>query len=57
MVSLAYDNGMVHASGAGIPAPSNAIDVCFGKHQSALKLESRHQATPLMFALANINQR
>ena len=35
MVFLAYDNGMVHATGAGIPAPSNAIDVCFSKHQSA----------------------
>ena len=36
MVSLAYDNGMAHAIGAGIPAPSDAIDVCFSKHQSAL---------------------
>ena len=36
MVSLAYDNGMVHAIGAGIPAPSDAIDVCFSKHRSAL---------------------
>ena len=36
MVSLAYDNCMVHAIGAGIPAPSDAIDVCFSKHQSAL---------------------
>ena len=36
MVSLAYDNGMVHAIGAGIPAPSDAIDVCFSKRQSAL---------------------
>ena len=26
MVPLAYDNGMVHAIGAGIPAPSDAID-------------------------------
>ena len=24
------------ANGAGIPAPSDAIDVCFSKHQSAL---------------------
>ena len=24
------------ASGAGIPAPSNTIDVCVSKHQSAL---------------------
>ena len=24
------------ANGAGIPAPSNAIDVCLTKHQSAL---------------------
>ena len=24
------------ANGAGIPEPSNAIDVCFSKHQSAL---------------------
>ena len=36
MVSLAYDNVMVHAIGAGIPAPSDVIDVCFSKHQSAL---------------------
>ena len=36
MVSLAYDNGMVHAIGAGILAPSDDIDVCFNKHQSAL---------------------
>ena len=36
MVPLAYDNGMVHAIGAGIPAPSDAIDVCVSKHQSAL---------------------
>ena len=36
MVPLAYDNGMVHAIGAGIPAPSDAIDVCISKHQSAL---------------------
>ena len=27
---------MAHAIGAGIPAPSEAIDVCFSKHQSAL---------------------
>ena len=25
---------MAHAIGAGILAPSEAIDVCFGKHQS-----------------------
>ena len=36
MVSLAYDNGMDLARGAGIPAPSDAIDVCISKHQSAL---------------------
>ena len=36
MVSLAYDNGMVHAIEAGILALSDAIDVCFSKHQSAL---------------------
>ena len=36
MVSLAYDNGMGYAIGAGIPAPSDAIDVCASKHQSAL---------------------
>ena len=36
MVSLAYDNGMVDAIGAGIPAPSDAIDVFFSKHQSVL---------------------
>ena len=27
---------MAHAIGAGILAPSEAIDVCFSKHQSAL---------------------
>ena len=27
---------IAHAVGAGIPAPSNAIDVCASKHQSAL---------------------
>ena len=27
---------IAHAIGAGIPAPSNAIDVCASKHQSAL---------------------
>ena len=27
---------MVLAMGHGIPAPSEAIDVCFSKHQSAL---------------------
>ena len=36
IASLAYDNGMDHAIGAGIPAPSDAIDVYFSKHQSAL---------------------
>ena len=36
MVPLAYDNGMVHAIAAGIPAPSDTIDVCVSKHQSAL---------------------
>ena len=25
-----------HANGAGIPSPSDAIDVCVSKHQSAL---------------------
>ena len=27
---------MAHAIGAGISAPSDAIDVCVSKHQSAL---------------------
>ena len=36
IASLSYDNGMDHAIGAGIPAPSDAIDVCFSQHQSAL---------------------
>ena len=27
---------MAHAMGHGISAPSEAIDVCFSKHQSAL---------------------
>ena len=36
MVPLTYDNGMVDAIGAGIPAPSDAIDICVSKHQSAL---------------------
>ena len=33
---LHMTNGMVHSIGTGIPAPSDAIDVCFSKHQSAL---------------------
>ena len=36
IVFLAYDNGMGPTRGAGIPAPSGAIDVCISKHQSAL---------------------
>ena len=36
MVPLAYDNCMVPRLGAGIPAQSDAIDVCISKHQSVL---------------------
>ena len=36
MVPLAYDKVWYLARGAGIPAPSDAIDVCVSKHQSAL---------------------
>ena len=36
IASLACDSGMDRANGDEIPAPSNAIDVCASKHQSAL---------------------